>query len=346
MFACCPLRSRADEPSAKKLIQWGWGEPDSQFIRQNIEQMEQSPFDGLVFHVKTKGQENLAWLAWGPRRFRLDEFQHAIDDLAATRFSRLTERFLRVNVCPGNVDWFDDPAWAVVQQNFTLAAHIARRTGCRGFMFDTEQYEGPLFNYNRQPHRETKSFAEYQTQVRRRGRQWMEAVGGEYPEIAVLLTFGYAKAQPKEAGADRSTNRYGLLADFLDGMLAACPKRVTIVDAWEPAYPYKERRQFQEAFDTIKLKVPEWSADPAKYRRHVQAGFGIWMDYDWRKQGWDVADFSRNHFTPAQFEASVRAALGVSDEYVWIYTEQPRWWTDERLPREYVEALRKGKAGK
>ena len=35
----------------------------------------------------------------------------------------------------------------------------------------------------------------------------------------------------------------------------------------------------------------------------------------------------------------MRAALDVSDEYVWIYTEQPRWWTNERLPNEYVRAL-------
>jgi hypothetical protein len=36
----------------------------------------------------------------------------------------------------------------------------------------------------------------------------------------------------------------------------------------------------------------------------------------------------------------VRTAFDVSDEYVWIYTEQPRWWTNERLPTEYVSALK------
>jgi hypothetical protein len=53
-----------------------------------------------------------------------------------------------------------------------------------------------------------------------------------------------------------------------------------------------------------------------------------------------VDDFSKNHFTPAEFEAAVRSALEVSDEYVWIYTEQPRWWTSERLPAAYIDALR------
>jgi hypothetical protein len=34
----------------KKLIEWGWDEPDTKFMRENIEKMEQYPFDGLVFH--------------------------------------------------------------------------------------------------------------------------------------------------------------------------------------------------------------------------------------------------------------------------------------------------------
>jgi hypothetical protein len=32
---------------AKKLIEWGWDEPDTKFMRENISQMEQFPFDGL-----------------------------------------------------------------------------------------------------------------------------------------------------------------------------------------------------------------------------------------------------------------------------------------------------------
>ena len=63
--------------------------------------------------------------------------------------------------------------------------------------------------------------------------------------------------------------------------------------------------------------------------------------------GWDVSDFSKNSFSPAEFESTVRSALEVSDGYVWIYSERPKWWTNEKLPKEYVEALTKArKAGK
>jgi hypothetical protein len=115
------------------------------------------------------------------------------------------------------------------------------------------------------------------------------------------------------------------------------------VDAWEYSYPYKERSQFEEAYTTVREKSVEWTAQPEKYRRHVEAGFGIWMDCRWRQVGWNLDDFSKNHFTPAEFETTVRLALDVSDEYVWIYTEQPRWWTNERLPAEYVAALKQAR---
>jgi hypothetical protein len=63
------------------------------------------------------------------------------------------------------------------------------------------------------------------------------------------------------------------------------------------------------------------------------------MDHDWRRAGWDQQDFAKNHFTPAEFESAVRHALDTSDEFVWVYSEQPRWWTKERLPQAYVDAL-------
>jgi hypothetical protein len=69
------------------------------------------------------------------------------------------------------------------------------------------------------------------------------------------------------------------------------------------------------------------------------------MDRDWRKHGWDTNDFSKNYFAPESFATSVAAALEKADEYVWVYTETPRWWSDDgvpqKLPAAYEAALRK-----
>jgi hypothetical protein len=87
--------------------------------------------------------------------------------------------------------------------------------------------------------------------------------------------------------------------------------------------------------------------DPLRYRRFFSFGFGIWMDEDWRKKGWDEQDLSKNYFTPEALEASVHRALEVADEYVWIYTETPRWWSAEgkpvKLPAAYDAAVRRAR---
>ncbi len=230
---------RAAEKTAKKVIEWGWDEPDTAFIREHITQMEEMPFDGLVFHANSSKKGKLTWEMWGQRQFELSEFEQAVADLQAISSKRLTDNFLRVNVTPGSVDWFDDEAWSVVLRNYSVAAQIARAGRCRGFMFDVEQYNAGLFDYTKQPHREQQSFAQYQARVRECGRQWMRTVNDRFPDITVLMTFGYRIAQPP-SGKDRSTAHYGLLADFLDGMLDACSEETTIVDACEFAYPYKK----------------------------------------------------------------------------------------------------------
>jgi hypothetical protein len=341
----CAARSEADPLQGKKLIEWGWDEPDTKFIRQNIARMEALPFDGLVFHVNSSKGGGLTWEMWGSRRFNLDEFKQAIDDLTATKFRRFTDPFLRVNVTPGKVAWFDEQAWSAVLNNFGVAAQVAKQGRCRGFMFDVEQYDGQLFDYRQQKQKNAKPFADYQAKVRQRGKEWMREVNRHFPDITILLTFGYSITQPKGRAKDRSEVRYGLLADFLDGMLDACSQETAIVDAWESSYSYKAQKQFEQAHQTIKEKALGWTAVPEKYKDHVKAGFGIWMDNNWRRKGWDLKDFSKNYFSPGECENAVRSALHISDEYVWIYTEQARWWTNEKLPQAYVDAVANARKG-
>jgi hypothetical protein len=87
--------------------------------------------------------------------------------------------------------------------------------------------------------------------------------------------------------------------------------------------------------------------DPAKYHQCFSFGFGLWLDHDWRKLGWNTEDLSKNYFAPESFEAAAVNALQQTDQYVWIYTETPRWWSEDgkpiKLPSEYAVALRQAK---
>jgi hypothetical protein len=115
------------------------------------------------------------------------------------------------------------------------------------------------------------------------------------------------------------------------------------VDGFEGAYSYKSEQQFEQAYRTIRETGSKWTAAPEKYRKHVRAAFGIWMDDHWRKKGWNTTDVAKNYFPPNEFESAVRSALKVSDEYVWVYTEKPRWWTNQDLPQAYIDAVKRAR---
>jgi len=151
-----------------------------------------------------------------------------------------------------------------------------------------------------------------------------------YPDLTVFLTFGHSLPRTTSQGGKTplAECNYGLLAPFLDGMVEAAHGDARIVDGFELSYGYKEQPQFDGGYRLMKEGVLPIVADPAKYGRVVSAGFGLWMDYDWRAKGWDEGDPPRDYFTPAMFEASLRRALERSDGYVWVYTETPRWWSE------------------
>jgi len=347
-------RTPADEPARPRaLIEFGWDEPDTAFLRSHLAALGRTPFDGCVFHVNARATDgkpaSLTWGAWGRRAFADAEVKAARDDLRALRPSRFTRNFLRFNATPGDVDWFDD--FAPIVANARLAAGLARDGRCAGVLFDVEAYQGALFDYPKQRDARTKPWSAYADQARRRGAEVMEAFQAGFPDVVVLLTFGHSLPWDQMArdGKGLAEVPYGLLAPFLDGMVAAARGKARIVDGFELSYGYKAPGQFDAALATIRRGVLPIVADREAYGRVVAPAFGIWLDYDWPKHGWDPADPSKNYFTPEAFESSVRAALARTDEFVWIYTEKPRWWTEAggptALPEAYDAALRRARRG-
>jgi hypothetical protein len=353
LSGCASVQRRAGG-STKRLIEFGWDEPDTAFMRRHIAEMEGTPFDGCVFHANyaTPGSPGGSFLleAWGTRAFSTADLGPALADLQATPFRRFTDNFLRFNTTPGDVDWFDD--FSAVLANARLAAQVARQGKAKGILLDVEQYQAPLFTYGLQRDVRTTPWDAYAAQVRQRGREVMEAFQQGYPDLTVFLTFGYSGPWLESSSGVRplAACEYGLLVPFLDGMVEAARGGTRLVDGYEPAYFHeRDTTKFTAAYRTITEGLLPIVADPAAYRRRVSVGFGLWLDVDSRTRGWDGVDGGKNFYTPEAFEASVRAALEVAEEYVWIYTEAPRWWSEDGqpvdLPTGYAEALRRARQG-
>jgi hypothetical protein len=337
MLASMLAATDASGAPRKQLIEFGWDEPDTRFMREQIAQLQASPFDGCVFHADYRTANgdsgNFTWALWGRRRFTARDLDAARADLRATKFGRFRENFLRVNVTPADMSWFEDHS--AVMANLELAARLASEAGLPGVMFDIEQYEGKLWNFLALTRREPRTWNELATRVRQLGAEAMRAFQRGYPGLTVFMTAGYSLPlfDTRFEPAKLAETDYGLLAPFLDGMVSAATGRALIVDGHELSYGYREPARFSAQADSMRHGVRRLAADPDRYARHRSVSFGIWMDHDWRQYGWDDRDLSRNYFTPAALASSVQAALDHADRYVWVYSEKPRWWSPEGGPR-------------
>jgi hypothetical protein len=340
-----------DPPPRKKLLQWGWDEPDTAYLRAHLPEMETSPFDGCMFGVRYgpggKGG-SFTWQAWGRRAFTREDLADAFADLRALRPERFTELFLRVNVTPGDVGWFQD--FEPVLANLRLAAELARAGRARGVLLDVEQYQGPLFDFRRQPLASAYGWDANAAQVRLRGRQAMTALQQGYPGLTVFLTFGHSlpwvqmtaadspgaaskptplgTLPPLPVGARRplSDVPYGLLAPFIDGLLEGARGRTVVIDGFELSYGFKEPSQFAAARRLVQEEVLPIVGPRDAYRRRLRLAFGLWLDYDWRRLGWHPDEPQRNYFTPEAFARAVQTALMSTDTFVWVYSERTRQW--------------------
>ena len=328
----------AQESKAKKLIYYGWGSPDTMYVREHWRQMEEMPFDGvgIVVPVDRKAWQQgkrgtgnqLAWQMMGKRSFRAEDFRDVIEDLKTAKWHKFTDNFLPVILsCEQStlgLNWFDDARWRIVVNNFQVLARIAAATGIKGLIFDPEHYKYELFRYSVQRRQLDKPIDEYNKIARQRGREVARAITGSLPAVAILSLYSYT--YPLRHTLQKT--EYNFLPPFYDGLLETLPSGATLIDGFEPAYGFKEPRQFAGAYREIQQAV-KISQVPDHYRAKAKAGFGLWID-------------NRNnpkYFTPENFQQVVRAALENSDRYVWIYSQGVRFFPPSGIDPAYIKAL-------
>jgi hypothetical protein len=158
----CP--SWAGESRAKKLVYYGSGIHDTQYIRNHWQEMEQMPFDGIGISIavdrqawqqgNTETTNQLAWLVMGPRNFRAEDFHTAITDFSAAQWRTVTDNFLPVFLSAAQsakgLNWFDNDRWRIIIDNIRVVAGIAADSGLKGLILDPEYYNYELFRYSAQ----------------------------------------------------------------------------------------------------------------------------------------------------------------------------------------------------
>ncbi len=306
--------------------------------------MEKMPFNGIGIVValdreawvqgKQVPENLLGWHVMGPQVFQLEDFRPAMEDLEAPKWSTFTENFLAVSLsspisAPG-FTWFDDERWHIIANNFAVMAAIAAKARCKGLILDPEHYSYQLFSFEDQRKIVDKPFEEYAQIARQRGRDVMSAVSNHLPD-AIIFSLSAYSVLLHHLGENRSLHAlsYALLPAFYDGLLQGMSAASYLVDGYESAYGYKQRRQFTEAYQRIRQEAIKLSAFPERYREKVKVGFGLWLDN--KRQA--------NYFQPQEFRQALGDALDITDRYVWLYSQGPRFFPVSALEPTYIDAI-------
>jgi hypothetical protein len=340
------LQSSAAAQPWKKLIAHGWNLPVTEELRRELDLYEKSPFDGTVFNAFLKegsGRRRvLSQNVFTNKRLAYNEFASSVRDLRKTRFKRLTENFIRVAVIPGRgIDWFTNFDDAI--HNMRLVGRFIRDSRIRGIYLDLEPYQFDIWKYAAQRKRGTKSLQEYDTHVFEEGGKLIQALQqGVGRPFVLFLPFTYELTVPR-GSHEASHHRYGLLRAFLDGVIQQANPQVSIISGYTWSYGAKTQNDFTRGFYDTKVLNEQASAFPTQYRERTLAGFGLWLDFFWKRNGWNTSRFKQNYFSPTEFRTAVTYALQRSDKYVWIYEQKVNFFKGSGFPRAYRIGLSKAR---
>ncbi len=346
MFACFVLTlavgGQGPEPATPPLIVTGWDAPTPRQFRENLAAFERwGVFDGTTIRPTrtTASGERDARHAFSRDPWTWDEFAGSLENLKNTHPTTCRENFLALYANPGDVDWFDDEGWKEIVHHWRLMARLAHRGGLRGILYDAEPYTKPhsQFLYRAQPQHERHSFAEYCAQARRRGREVMEAVREEFPEITVFTyrlfsdMLGVLKSGDLMRGLE--THTYGLQPAFIDGWLDRMTPEMRVIEGTEDiGYRANSEEEYNTAFTRLRLQLHRF-LDPEhreKVRQQFRIGQSLYLDAYVNPPGnaWHIDH--KGTSAASRLAANTASALAASDGVVWLYGEKARWWPNRK----------------
>ena len=355
LLAAVPGVSCAAEQE-KKLINFGWDMKGPADLAQEIDQLQDLPFDGLTIRA-------IDW-CYPFYSTGMGSADATARIAKGIKWGKFTDNLMYMTAGK-NVDWFDEKLWADdgdIMKNIRALAQIGAAAGCKGFLFDPEfVYWGQgdnTWNYATQKRKDQKTFAEFEAMTRKRGVQVINAIEEYMPNTTFLTLFwgsssSYIKADKEAAKANDpklyaeilSGEYYGLLHAFMTGILEGADPGTTLVDGNEHSYynsnPIHYLAQAKIIRDYLERIPPELQL---KYAKQVDVGHAIFADHLCNTVS---THRTSTYMTPAEHakwtEHNVYWALKTSDHYVWFYTQAPQYLRHKGIAPGMIPAINRAR---
>jgi hypothetical protein len=301
-------------------------------------QLEQSPFDGTLVILRS-----------GHTPFQTTPYAiQGVDtsNIPLVNSSKLSDNFLLMrgetdadSVPP--FDRFSDAHWAIGLGNVREIAKLAKQGNFKGIAFDPESYDhyNSLFDY-RKYDSTTYSFADWQANIRKRGQDFMKAVQEEYPGSLVFLLGGLGMlrngTQKFHVAADFPTHPYGLLPDFMNGMLDVIAPGMGLVDGCEASYTLYRNTWFTNLRNLVINSGPNLldPADATKYQNQLEMGMSLYFDatFDQMNDAGYLAHWLASADRPGFFNYQVYSGMTNVTRYLGVYSEHTIWIDRLNIP--------------
>jgi len=340
-----PCKSDEATLEGKKLIKmFGLDKPTTAYLKEHIEEIESFGLDGVCVAVlPNKGTHELGprddgnyfWHTSIPQT--REEYSDAVRDLNETNFQRMDYNIMQYATRgPQNPGWFDDEGWEILCENTRVAGWVVSQTPMVGITYDPEIGGGGVWNYARTAARigsEAPTFEEYHEKVRRRGREWAEALTEAAPDIVIILAYGYTMVMPKVERDQASlhevlqTSPNALWPAFIDGMLEGIGPDVELYDGGENTYPVMVYDTFINFKQLAKRMSEELSTVPHLVRSRLKFCNAVWPGFRSDNPGmWDPSVPEQNHYSPQRLSHALYNGLAASDKVTWIWSGRDVWW--------------------
>ena len=301
------------------LHDWGGKSPAATpaYIRENKAFLETLPFDGLAVYLRNPdGMVNVTTSVMTNQRLGYDAIAKVLAPLKGIQLTTMTQNYAAV-FSGRPPDFFGD--WSLVIQNFADLARAARESGLKGIYFDNENHSAKWSHYPDGVDHPSLPLESYQAQARLRGKQTMEAMVAQFPEIVVISLHGPYLSEPKAPAPLfpqwQTTNQ--LLGPFFCGFVQGAGKRSTCVDGGK-LYHLRATKEFQESYDWRKSSIASDRVNSAfipnplrpLWAAKVSIGFGIYNQ-----------PFERFDMLPEILRPTIANALQQTDRFVWLHVD-------------------------
>ncbi len=307
-------------------------------VNANISYIETLPFDGGIITPVT------SWIiANGNSHPGYGALWNEIKDM---NFRKWDKNYLLLMI--GNPpDFFDD--WSNVIAYWRDYAKAAKAMGTfAGIAFDNEEYAGPVWGYPGAVNYRNRSLQAYRDQARLRGRQIMQAMQEEFPDISVIHYHGPYASDPNTPNAvslyQLEPDESNLMGSFFMGMVEAKNATSKVIDGGE-VYQYRTPNEFKNSYQWRKYTMASSSNNSpviprnerSAYPDNVSISFGLY-NYNWTQ--W--VDGTGHPMNPSIMENVVEYSLNNADDVVWLYTEDMNW-AGGGVSSAWINAVRNGR---